>query len=122
MGNVNGYILNKIKNKNAYKNFCFFMIGLFINTLSINLFYIPNNVVSTGSTGLAILVNNFIDIPIPLIVFVISSILLLIGFMVFGMEYGAKTILGTILFPLFLEGTSIINRNNIKHLTIRNYK
>ena len=109
MGNVNGYILNKIKNKNTYKNFCFFMIGLFINTLSINLFYIPNNVVSTGSTGLAILVNNFIDIPIPLIVFVISSILLLIGFMVFGMEYGAKTILGTILFPLFLEGTSIIN-------------
>ena len=109
MSNVNGYILNKIKNKNTYKNFCFFMIGLFINTLSINLFYIPNNVVSTGSTGLAILVNNFIDIPIPLIVFVISSILLLIGFMVFGMEYGAKTILGTILFPLFLEGTSIIN-------------
>lgn len=109
MSNVNGYILNKIKNKNTYKNFCFFMIGLFINTLSINLFYIPNNVVSTGSTGLAILINNFIDIPIPLIVFVISSILLLIGFMVFGMEYGAKTILGTILFPLFLEGTSIIN-------------
>ena len=102
MSNVNGYILNKIKNKNTYKNFCFFMIGLFINTLSINLFYIPNNVVSTGSTGLAILINNFIDIPIPLIVFVISSILLLIGFMVFGMEYGAKTILGTILFHLFL--------------------
>ena len=74
MSNVNGYILNKIKNKNTYKNFCFFMIGLFINTLSINLFYIPNNVVSTGSTGLAILINNFIDIPIPLIVFVISSI------------------------------------------------
>ena len=60
MSNVNGYILNKIKNKNTYKNFCFFMIGLFINTLSINLFYIPNNVVSTGSTGLAILINNCI--------------------------------------------------------------
>ena len=26
MSNVNGYILNKIKNKNTYKNFCFFML------------------------------------------------------------------------------------------------
>lgn len=109
MGNVNKYILDNINKKNAYKNFCFFMIGLFINTLSINLFYIPNDIVSTGSTGLAILINNYIDIPISLIVFVISSIFLMIGFGIFGIKYGAKTILGTILFPLFLSGTSLIN-------------
>lgn len=109
MGNVNKYVLDNINKKNVYKNFCFFMIGLFINTLSINLFYIPNDIVSTGSTGLAILINNYIDIPISLIVFVISSIFLMIGFGVFGIKYGAKTILGTILFPLFLSGTSLIN-------------
>lgn len=109
MGNVNKYILDNINKKNVYKNFCFFMIGLFINTLSINLFYIPNDIVSTGSTGLAILINNYIDIPISLIVFVISSIFLMIGFGIFGIKYGAKTILGTILFPLFLSGTSLIN-------------
>lgn len=109
MGNVNKYILDNINKKNVYKNFCFFMIGLFINTLSINLFYIPNDIVSTGSTGLAILINNYIDIPISLIVFVISSIFLMIGFGIFGIKYGAKTILGTILFPLFLSGTSFIN-------------
>ncbi len=77
------------------------MIGLFINTLSINLFYIPNNVVSTGSTGLAILVNNFIDIPIPLIVFVISSILLLIGFMVLEWNMVLRRYLGQYCFLCF---------------------
>lgn len=109
MGNVGKYIVDNINKKNVYKNFCLFMIGLFINTLAINLFYIPNDIVSTGSTGLAILINNYIDISISLIVFVISSIFLMIGFGVFGIKYGAKTILGTILFPLFLSGTSIVN-------------
>lgn len=109
MGNVNEYILNNIRNKNVYKNFCYFIVGLFINTLSIGLFYIPNNVVSTGSTGLAILLNNFIDIPIPLLVLVISSLLMALGFALFGTSYGAKTILGTVLFPLFLEVVNFIN-------------
>lgn len=100
-------MVNCMKSRNKYFNFCLFIIGLFINTLAINLFYIPNNIVSTGSSGLAILINYFIDIPIPLIVLCISSFLLLVGFMVFGVEYGVRTLLGTILFPLFLGITSV---------------
>lgn len=102
-------IKRRIRSKNIYKNFFMFIIGCLIAGISVSVFYNPNNVVTTGCTGLSILINRYTHIDLSLIVLVFSSILLVIGFMVFGVEYGVKNILGTILFPIFIKATSIIN-------------
>ena len=73
------------------------------------MFYNPNDVVTTGCTGLSILISRYTNIDLSLIVLVFSSILLVISFLVFGVEYGAKNVLGTILFPIFIKAASIIN-------------
>ena len=103
-------IKKKIKDKNTYRNFCEFIIGMLITSVAVSVFYKPNNLVTTGCTGLSILISNYIDIDLSLIVFSLSSILLAVSFCVFGLEYGAKNILGTILFPVFIKAASLINR------------
>ena len=102
-------IKKRIRSKNICKNFFMFIMGCLIAGISVSVFYNPNNVVTTGCTGLSILINRYTHIDLSLIVLVFSSILLVIGFMVFGVEYGVKNILGTILFPIFIKATSIIN-------------
>lgn len=103
-------IKKKIKDKNTYRNFCEFIIGMLITSVAVSVFYKPNSLVTTGCTGLSILISNYIDIDLSLIVFSLSSILLAVSFCVFGLEYGAKNILGTILFPVFIKAASLINR------------
>ena len=102
-------IKKRIDNKNIYKNFCTFIFGCLIAGISVSVFYNPNDVVTTGCTGLSILVNRYTNIDLSLIVLVFSSILLVISFLVFGIEYGAKNVLGTILFPIFIKAASVIN-------------
>lgn len=103
-------IKKRIKDKNTYRNFCEFIIGMLITSVAVSVFYKPNSLVTTGCTGLSILISNYIDIDLSLIVFSLSSILLAVSFCVFGLEYGAKNILGTILFPVFIKAASLINR------------
>ena len=102
-------IKRRINNKNTYKNFCTFIFGCLIAAISVSVFYNPNDVVTTGCTGLSILISRYTNIDLSLIVLVFSSILLVISFLVFGIEYGAKNVLGTILFPIFIKAASIIN-------------
>ena len=102
-------IKKRIKDKNTYRNFCEFIIGMLITSVAVSVFYKPNDVVTTGCTGLSILISNYIDIDLSLIVFSLSSVLLAVSFCVFGLEYGAKNILGTILFPIFIKAASLIN-------------
>ncbi len=101
-------IKSKVKQKNYWKNFFLFIMGMSISTISVSLFFNPNNVVTTGSTGLAILLNKFINIDLSLIILAISSILLVLDFAVFGIEHGSKNILGTLLYPIFIKAASVL--------------
>lgn len=98
-----------IKNKNTYYNFFLFIMGMALSAISVSVFYSPNGVVTTGSTGLAIILNKYLNIDLSLLVLCLSSILLVLSFLVFGVNYGSKHILGTILFPIFLKSATLIN-------------
>ena len=65
-----------IKNKNTYYNFFLFIIGMALSAISVSVFYSPNEVVTTGSTGLAIIFKyRFIIIGIMFIINVTCFIL-----------------------------------------------
>ena len=101
-------IKNRIREKNYWKNFCMFILGMSASAISVSVFFNPNNVVTTGSTGLAILLNRFIDIDLALLMFAISSVLLVLDFAVFGIEHGSKNIIGTLLYPIFIKASSVL--------------
>ena len=103
-------IKKKIKEQNYWKNFCMFILGMVFSAISVNVFFNSNGVVTTGSTGLAILLNKFIDIDLALLMFAMSSVLLVLDFAVFGFEHGSRNVLGTFLYPIFIKATSIIPR------------
>lgn len=90
-------------------NFLYFMFGLLLSSVAVSVFYQPNDILTTGSTGLSMIISYYTKIDLSLIVFCISLILLLLSFMIYGAEYGSKNILGTILYPTTIKLTSYIN-------------
>ena len=101
-------IKKRVQEKNYWKNFFLFVMGMTVSAVSVSVFFSPNDVVTTGSTGLAIIINRYVNIDLSLIILCLSSILLVLDFCVFGVEHGAKNILGTILYPIFIKATSLI--------------
>lgn len=102
-------IKEKINEKNFSKNFFLFIMGMLLSAIAVSVFYAPYDFAVGGRTGLAIIINNFLDIDLSLVVFAVSAILLLLSFLLFGASYGSKNIIGTILYPFFIKSTSLIN-------------
>ena len=44
---------------NRFRNFILIVLGAFVTSLGINMFYIPNNMVSGGVSGIGIIVRYF---------------------------------------------------------------
>lgn len=95
--------------KNAYKNFFTYIMGVMIGGIAVSVLYAPYGIVTSGSTGIAILLTKIIDIDLSLMIFVVCAILLAIGFAVFGIGYGTKNILITIISPVFIKAATLIN-------------
>lgn len=102
-------LLNKINSENVYKNFFLFIMGIAIGSIAVSVIYNQYGIVTSGSTGIAILLNKIFHIDLSLMVLVVCSILLVVGFAVFGIEYGSKNILITILSPIFIKAASLLN-------------
>ena len=85
-----------------------FLIGIFIVAFSFNLFCVPNNLASSGIGGLSIVVGNFIEIDTSLFVGVINIFLIIISYIFLGKEDTYKTIVGSLVYPIFLKITSFI--------------
>ena len=101
-------ILKEIGRKGLIKRFITFIAGLLLISISYNLFLAPNHLVPGGVTGIAIIINNYIDINSSLIILICNVILLLVSLILLGKEKTLATILGALLLPLFINLTSNI--------------
>ena len=100
--------IERLYKGNFWKRFFMFVMGMLVSALSFNLFYDKYDVVPTGSSGLALLVGQFINVDMSLI---ISLICLLLGLIFFGYEYAIKMLAVTFLYPFFVSATTLITRN-----------
>ena len=83
------------------------ILGNLTYTLSVKLFLLPANLVSCGTTGLALVANHFLNIPMTGFILVFNMVMLAAGWMVLGRKFAMTTVLSSILYPVFLE---ILNR------------
>ncbi len=102
-------ILTQIYHKSRVKRYLQFIIGLFLVAVSFNLFLSPNNLVAGGVSGVAIITRHFFGLDPSIFVFISSVILLIISYFLLGKEKTAGSVLGTLLFPLFIKLTSNID-------------
>ena len=101
---INAFIANLHK-KNFSRNLLTFLLGVLLSAFAFNLFYQKYNVVAGGSTGLSILLNNFMNADISIILLVLNLLCLLIGLIFFGWEYAAKMLAITFIYPTFVKVT-----------------
>lgn len=80
---------------------CTFVFGVFLLALNYNLFFLPNNLVIGGSTGLSILLKNYINPEI--FIYVATFILLIISYLFLGKEMTQNTVVGSIMYPVFVS-------------------
>ena len=96
-----------MKNRNKFLSVLMVIAGNILYTLSIKLFLLPANLMSCGTTGIALVVNHFLNVPMSAFIFVFNVAMLAVGWVVLGRQFAMTTILSSLLYPLFLE---ILNR------------
>lgn len=100
------------------KKILIIIMGCLISAFSFNVFMVPHNILPGGVSGISMIVNHFIHIDKALFIFIVSMILLLISYLTLGKDVTYKSIIGSILFPLFVYITELflkfypININN----------
>jgi len=88
------------------KKYFSIILGLLLVSIAFNLFFLPNNFVSGGVSGLSIVVKQIFHVNESVFLFLMNTFLLLISFVFLGMEKTRNTILGSLLFPVFTFLTS----------------
>ncbi|MCI9433694.1 MAG: YitT family protein [Bacilli bacterium] len=102
-------ILKKIYERGRLKRYTQFILGMIITALSYNLFMIPSSVVY-GVGGLGVMFKQIFNWS-PSVVILIGSILLLIlSFLLLGIEKTKNSIIGSLLYPVFVSLTEWIPR------------
>lgn len=83
--------------KKKITEYFFITMGIILVAISVEYFFIPNNLAAGGVTGLAIVINKFIpNLNVSLITFIINMILFIIAFILIGGSFGEKTLFATI--------------------------
>ena len=92
------------------------VLGALLLAMNYNLFLLPNNLVIGGTSGLSIIFQDWID-P-RLFIYIATLFLLLIGFLCLGKEYTKKTIIGSLLFLLFVSLSRELCADLAEHINI----
>ena len=96
-----------MKNRKKVLSILMVVVGNILFSLSVKLFVLPANLMSCGTTGIALVVNHFLHVPMSGFIFLFNAAMLTVGWMVLGRQFAMTTILSSVLYPVLL---GILNR------------
>ena len=79
------------------------LVGNVLYALSIKLFVLPANLMSCGTTGIALVVNHLTGIPLSGFIFVFNMAMLILGWWILGRQFAMTTIFSSLFYPVALE-------------------
>lgn len=86
------------------RDYLLITIGAICIAVSVDLFLVPNNVVTGGVTGVAIILNDLIGTPIGLVVLILNIPLLIGGFRFLGgFVFGIRTVYATVVLSFAID-------------------
>lgn len=92
-----------------------FLLGIFLVAINYNMFLLPNNLVIGGVSGLAIILRKILYIEPVMFIYLVNALLLTISFFVLGWKKTSKSVIGSLLFPLFITLTApLVAKLNIR--------
>ena len=77
-------------------------VAVAIIAAAVYFFLVPSHASVSSISGLGIVQSNFVPLPLSAITMILNVVLLLIGFVTCGKEFGIKTVYTSIMLPLFL--------------------
>ncbi len=87
-------------NKRLIKEYVIITIGAIIAAAAIFFFMIPSHIVVGSGAALAMVLGNFIPLPVSVISLILNVFLLTLGFILLGAGFGAKTVYASLIVPL----------------------
>lgn len=87
----------------VFKEYVFATLGVIITAIGVVSFLIPNSIAAGGASGLAIVLNEFVKLPVGVWMYIINGLLFLIGFIAVGKDFSLKTIYCTFLLNFFID-------------------
>ena len=91
-----------MKVRNIVMEFILITIGTVIVAAAVFFFMLPSHVSVGSGAALAMVLSNFIPLPVSIITLLMNVGLLIIGFILVGPEFGIKTVYCSILMPLVM--------------------
>lgn len=98
-------------NKHNILDFLIITGGTGIVAIAVYFFMLPSHVSVGSAAALAMVLSNFIPLPISVITFLMNVVLLILGFLLIGAEFGVKTVYSTLLLPVMLGILEILLPN-----------
>jgi len=88
--------------KHSLKEFFIITLGVSIVSAAVYFFMLPSHVSVGSASALAMVLSNFVPLPVSAITMIMNVGLLIIGFLLIGPEFGVKTIYCAVLMPAVL--------------------
>ena len=91
-----------MKLKETIKDYAIITFGVMVIVVAVYFFIVPSQLSLGSITGLAILINHLIPVPVSVITLTFNVGLLILGTLPIGREFGAKTIYASIILPIMI--------------------
>lgn len=102
-------LFESINKKDYPQRFCFMLFGMFLSALSFNIFFQPYNIVTGGTSGISLITRELFNIEPSLFILCASVFLIILSFIFLGVKTTMATIVGVLVFPIFVKATSHIS-------------
>ena len=79
--------------KDKIREYVIITIGFILVSIGIEYFYVPANITAGGATGVSMVLHHYFRfLPLGSIMMVINAVIFILGFLLIGSNFGAKTI------------------------------
>ena len=86
-------------------------VAVAVIAAAVYFFLVPSHTSVSSISGLGIVLSNFVPLQLSAITMILNVVLLIIGFITCGREFGVKTVYTSVMLPLFLGLFEIIFPN-----------
>ena len=118
------------KVRKMIKEYLFITLGVALVALSFSFFLDPYNLIIGGCTGIAIMLEKYMDSSLTILI--VNVFLLLLGLILMGKSYFLKVLYGSLIFPFFTwifnmlydvlrnlnDGANLVDQSNMLLITL----
>lgn len=79
------------------------LFGNMLYAFTVKFFLLPSNMMSSGTTGISLIVNHLTGFDIPTFILIFNISMLIVGFFFFGKAFVMTTIASSVIYPVSLD-------------------